>query len=643
MLQSMLFFGLWESVIGIAMSSREFLMEYNGVSILSSGNLRSLIQETTNSINSSDFTSSGDLATVKSISEQVCKVMDEVGLWESALLANHPREYSPMISNLQRQTTLAIEALNFFHRQIPADLEASLEGFHHLNVNECLYRDLLRERGLCPSYHDYLDYVGVSAFEYFCATNPIQKLGLKHSSCSTSICLQSKADEEHNKPNHLPLDCACRSISVLSKRAEEVLKSQSYFVVDIRRLLKSMASPSDAVVSYRPGLAYVAFSHVWSHGLGNVADEGLPICRLRYLEKIIRSLGGKFGRITHFWMDAMCIPDNSELKGKSIALMDQIYSNATVVMALDSMLQTLSLEDLSYESLTLHILLSDWNRRLWTFQEAKLAKNLTIALNGGWISIRALYDALWDMINDGHGSPVTLSCADQLVCLTEHTTGLFEWLPLLQFRSCSVSTDEPLVISVLTGLDIRSLVYEDGEGRMAKFWALLGRVPSGLLFHASPKLKIENYKWAPRSLICGSTETGVAGSRDLDSEVTLEGLKASYFTVDFRDDPMQLDSTGTFVIAIQGVRLICQNRDEDKTWGTTQESHFDALAFARDPIMHRKILKNTLLSAVALKWISSTPETTRYSFKFPLLAEVEESHSLDLPNRAPSRNEVIIS
>lgn len=74
--------------------------------------------------------------------------------------------------------------------------------------------------------------------------------------------------------------------------------------------------------------------------------------------------------------------------------MDQIYRNATVVTAIDAMLQALPLQDMSYESLALNILLSDWNRRLWTFQEAKLAKVLTIALNDGWISIQALYNAL---------------------------------------------------------------------------------------------------------------------------------------------------------------------------------------------------------------------------------------------------------
>lgn len=52
-------------------------------------------------------------------------------------------------------------------------------------------------------------------------------------------------------------------------------------------------------------------------------------------------------------------------------------------------------------------------------------------------------------------------------------------------------------------------------------------------------------------------ETGVGGLQELNAEVTAEGLKASYFTVEFREDPMQLDSDVTFVVDIQGARLIC--------------------------------------------------------------------------------------
>jgi hypothetical protein len=509
-------------------------------------------------------------------------------------------------------------------------------------VNEGFYRDLLRENGLCPSYYEYLDYAGIGAIEYFCVVGPTNRSISDHSSCNSSMCLDIRTTIRADKANHLQPDCGCQSISILSTRVREVLVSGNYFIIDIVRLLDMTSSPSEAIVPYHSGLTYVAFSHVWSHGLGNIADQGLPVCRLRYLRKLIFSLKATFGLITHFWIDAMCIPEDTNLKKKSISLMDQIYRNSTVVMALDVMLQILPLDDLSYESLAITILLSDWNRRLWTFQEAKLATTLVIVLKNRWISIQALYNVLSEKISDDHSSPVTLPCAQQLACLTEHATGLFEWMPLLQFRSCSVSTDEPLVISALTGVDTHLLVQEEGELRMAKFWALLGRVPSGILFHASPKLKVENYRWAPRSLICGSKKTGVAGVRQLDSNATRGGLRASYFTVDFIEEPVLLDLTAPTVIVIQGARLTCHNRDEEME-NSTQSLAFDALAFARDPLVHRVVLPNTLLSAVALKWISSTPEVTCYTFILPILAKVETFLSTEIENRAAIKKTILIS
>ena len=633
MLQSMLFFGVWESIIGNSISSRDFLLGPPTDLKLSSKNLRSLIQQTDKILHSSRPLSK---------SEQIYTTMKEVELWQNILLDHHPVQFSLLISVLRRQTALNEDALWFLYCCIPCNIRRNYAKFHHLNVNEGFYRDLLRENGFCPSYYEYLDYAGISAIEYFCVAGPTNKSISDHLSCNNTMCLETRTVLGVDKANHLESDCVCQSVSILSTRVREILVSGNYFVIDITRLLDMKSSHSEAIVPYHSGLTYVAFSHVWSHGLGNIADQGLPVCRLRYLRNLIFSLKATFGRITHFWIDAMCIPEDTNLKKKSIGLMDQVYRNSTVVMALDVMLQTLLLDDLSYEMLAITILLSDWNRRLWTFQEAKLATTLVIVLKNRWISIQALYNVLSGKISDGHGSPVTLSCAQQLACLTEYATGLFEWMPLLQFRSCSVSTDEPLVISALTGLDTHLLVQEEGDFRMAKFWALLGRVPSGILFHASPKLKVESYRWAPRSLICGSNETGVAGVRQPDSDVTRDGLRASLFTVDFREEPILLDSTAPTVIVIQGVRLTCRNRDEEMG-NSTQSLAFDALAFARDPLVHRVVLPNTLLSAVALKWTSSTPDVTCYTFILPILAKVERFPSTGIKNRAATKKTILIS
>lgn len=622
MLQSMLFFGVWESITGESMSSSNFLVGSPTHLNLNSKNLRPLIHQAIKS-----FGSGNSLRK----SEQLCATMEEVDSWHNILLAPYPNKFSFQIFGLQRQTVLAIDALAFIHCHIPQARRLD-SSFHHLNLNKGFYTTLLRDNGLCPSYYDYLQYAGTSVIEYFCVVGHIGDSSSDHLSCNTGSCLQTIAIVG-DKANHIHPNCICRSISMLCTTMHQILGTSNYFVVDIIRLLDLKEPPSEAIVPFRSGLKYVAFSHVWSHGLGNIADKGLPICRLRFLRKLMRSLQATYGTITHFWIDAMCIPEDSNLKKMSIGMMDQIYRNAAVVMALDAMLQTLPFQDLSYESLAINILLSDWNRRLWTFQEAKLATALTVALNNRWISVQALHDTLWEKIDGGYGSPVTLACMQQLACLTQHTTGLFEWLPLLQFRSCSVPTDEPLVISALEGLDTSSLAQEKGEDRMAKFWSLLGRVPSGILFHASPKLRIEHYRWAPRSLICGSNETGITGARGLDSDVTQYGLRASYFTVEFGEELTLLNCMDPTIVDIRKLRLICHIRDEAIKRGA-QSLTFNALAFIRDPLIHRVVLPNTRLSAVALKQTSSNTRISSYDFIAPLLVEVEEIESTEIRDAA---------
>jgi hypothetical protein len=136
MLQSMLFFGIWESVIGESMSSEDFLVGSPANRKLSSENLRPLLRETSEALDRGKPTSVKDLAALESKSQQICRVMEEVESWESVLLGPHPVQFSLAISVLQRQTALAREALNFLHRWIPPEKTHNRPRFRHLNVNE---------------------------------------------------------------------------------------------------------------------------------------------------------------------------------------------------------------------------------------------------------------------------------------------------------------------------------------------------------------------------------------------------------------------------------------------------------------------------------------------------------------------------
>lgn len=292
MLQSMLFFGTWESISGDSISSRDFILSSTGPK-LSSENLRSLIQRISKGLCTSNIPPTPD-------PERIFLALEQVESWQNSLLAEHPPQFSLVISLLRRQTVLVRDVLMFLYYCIPHGTRRGFTGFRHLNLNDGFYRDLLQEKKLCPSYYEYLDYVGVSVIEYFSVVDPTNKSQSNHWSCNASSCLVNRKTVGVGEANHLQPACVCQSVSILSTRAQQVLVSENYFVIDIIRLLDETSPPSEAIVPYRSGLTYVAFSHVWSHGLGNIADQGLPLCRLRYLKNLIFSLKVTFGPITHF-------------------------------------------------------------------------------------------------------------------------------------------------------------------------------------------------------------------------------------------------------------------------------------------------------------------------------------------------------
>ncbi|KAF8246967.1 hypothetical protein K440DRAFT_661709 [Wilcoxina mikolae CBS 423.85] len=74
----------------------------------------------------------------------------------------------------------------------------------------------------------------------------------------------------------------------------------------------------------------------------------------------------------------------------------------------------------------------------------------------------------------------------------------------LGFRRTSVEWDEALCLAALLYLDIMQIVQTPAMYRMAKFWSLLNTIPAWLLFHELPRLEIEGFRWAPRTLLRNS-------------------------------------------------------------------------------------------------------------------------------------------
>jgi hypothetical protein len=113
---------------------------------------------------------------------------------------------------------------------------------------------------------------------------------------------------------------------------------------------------------------YVAISHVWSDGLGNLHSNALPQCQLRRLGEFappaLRHISLKADN-GFYWVDTVrCPPEDGDAQDLAISRMRETYERASCVLVLDSWLQLQPISGLSGYEIMTKIACSGWNRRL---------------------------------------------------------------------------------------------------------------------------------------------------------------------------------------------------------------------------------------------------------------------------------------
>ena len=119
--------------------------------------------------------------------------------------------------------------------------------------------------------------------------------------------------------------------------------------------------PNVVLVAAESRIPYVAISHVWSDGLGNMHQSSVPRWQLLRISKIVRNFQQGGSTIRHFWLDTLCIPPDSagvnEVQNSAIRPMRSVYWGASAVLVLDSWLYNCSLKDMSDVEITVRIFL----------------------------------------------------------------------------------------------------------------------------------------------------------------------------------------------------------------------------------------------------------------------------------------------
>ena len=367
----------------------------------------------------------------------------------------------------------------------------------------------------------------------------------RHSNCDKSQCRGLLAPDE---PQHRQVDCQCEDVRVGAHDwtyLKQILKSNK---VPILRFSDTKGMIEINVVSSDPTLRYTALSHVWADGLGNRKHNSLYRCQIDHIYRRLAALDRKLGNNNtafYVWIDTICCPLEPDAYIHAMSLMKETYLHAANVLVLDAELEITDLSDLDPNEIMARISCSSWMRRLWTFQEAALAKNL-------WVQFRAESLDLDRFLKTHNGDDSRIQARMLHRLLKNKLLGISRNRMLMpqdrqqkahiigygiQDRSVSVSSDEPLCLSTLFDLEVAKVAEKPPLERMQEVWRLLSetdlQIPLPLLFSSSPRLTTPGYRWAPSTIINTDTpallfiQTGMGRLQPEGLQVKLPGVLLS--------------------------------------------------------------------------------------------------------------------
>lgn len=253
-------------------------------------------------------------------------------------------------------------------------------------------------RRLCRSY-DYATMNYLSLLRR--GTDP----SISHERCREATqCIANNVSLDGIAPyktRHTDPECQCSFLKVDTAELVDIIHGGGIPLVLVTCGTKGFRF---RLVRHKPRTSYVAFSHVWSDGLGNPISNALPECQINRLwnhVRRVRALGERYGGPTSWsfwsspqeliWIDTLCIPvgpaDNAmiqEVKSRAINHMAPIYAEAAIVYVLDSELQRINVYrgshdllpgEVSATEVSGFLLCSGWMGRTWTLQEAMLSRH----------------------------------------------------------------------------------------------------------------------------------------------------------------------------------------------------------------------------------------------------------------------------
>jgi hypothetical protein len=362
-----------------------------------------------------------------------------------------------------------------------------------------------------------------------------------HEGCNPSECVRNNIDASTYKQIHCSDSCQCLPLIPNLARIIETLEDEDEDekIPVVRLEYYPDGTPRLVVSAISVGTSgdYVAISHVWVDGIGGSPEKGLLYCQVLRLATLSARALGRPNIPTNFWVDSLCIPrSKKETYYKALFRIRDVYMCASTVLVVDKLIQTCD-QSASTEVIYAHIYISAWMQRMWTYEEAVLAKELLFVLKNDGIYTfdvtsgpekRRTVSVVWDAL----GSQLVRLRLNSSGVTIGHISRAFRW------RLTNARHEEFMSVSSTLGLDTASLEEVRGDERTKKFWLMLKTIPADVPFLDGPKLPMKGFQWAPQTLMFPSQtemDTNPDGNKSI---CTTKGLVGRYILASL-SEPLQ--------------------------------------------------------------------------------------------------------
>lgn len=421
--------------------------------------------------------------------------------------------------------------------------------------NSTLVLSRLRRANWCPSDVTRVVQQYSPTSLYYVSILQRSEQGRNHRRCTDFKCYAFQLEPSTYRTKHVDSanDCECTHVGPPMSEVIRTIRDGKVPLLT-SRLDRKTGSPRIDVVPYTPGVEYIAVSHVWADGLGNLQENKIPTCQILRLAKMMAELRdrpntmrllntGRFntllrkqrGASVRFWMDTLCVPlrqVDGNARDDAIAQMREVYLNAYQVLVLDAELESIDVSDPT--KAFMQISLSGWMRRLWTLHEGVLANELHIKFKNTTLDLQRAYMQLMpqirqpgDNVDCWAGSPVAdagqmywrmrslradpnakvmrqifgirsvLTLADPItVNIYKRMDRIMRAFEAFRFRTTSRTEDIYICIANLLDWKSTNLASEPVQRRMRLLLEQELQVPQGLLFIPGPRSNEPGWGWS---------------------------------------------------------------------------------------------------------------------------------------------------